>query len=152
MATISINFFYNDECVTCDNFEVEEGMESDIVDFMEENECNSWEIYGWEGEYPDPVDFDNLDEYAEIVDKIDEHGEAYYLRWQDIGDFDFDDQYNGCYDSEAEFAQRLYDDCYGCDNTLYCYVDWDHYARDLMMDYSCYEGSEGLHIFRDWIT
>jgi len=149
MATISIDFLADDVHVDCDDFEVSTGVESDIVDRMDELECNSWEISDWDDDYPDPSDFSDLDEYAEIVDKIDEHGEAYYLRWQDIGDFDFDDQYNGCWGSEEEFAQDLCESCYDIPDFLCHYIDWEKWARDVMMDYSSYEASDGYHIFRD---
>ena len=96
-----------------------------------------------------PEEFDNFNEYGEYAEKCEEYGEAYILRYADIGDFDFEDEYNGCWDSEEEFVYEL------CSETLdlklppYIHVDWERTTRDIMMDYSSYTGRDGVHIFRD---
>ncbi|MHC4372227.1 MAG: antirestriction protein ArdA, partial [Planctomycetota bacterium] len=94
-------------------------------------------------------DFYDLDECGEYGDMVEEHGEAFVLRHADWSGHNNMDDYHGCWGSAEEFAQNFYDDVYGCDNSMYSYIDWEHYARDVLMDYSTYEGDDGLHIFSD---
>lgn len=128
---------------------------SDLDDESDEIECEGYDIEDWDGDYSSqegPDDFggiDDLDEWAEYCEQVDQHGEAYCLRRADIGDgFDFDDEYNGCWSSVEEFAENFFDDCMECPDSLRSYIDYESFARDLMMDYSEYDGSEGVHVFR----
>lgn len=139
------------------DFTVSNYFQADIDDWLEEyNEDNEhqWEIDDidvddYDYDYADPDDFDSLDEYGEYVEKCEEHGEAYVLRHADIGDFDFEDSYEGCWSSEEEFVQNLWEECMNVPDYLWSHVDWESVTRDTMMDYSSYDGSEGYHIFRD---
>ena len=86
---------------------------------------------------------------VDFAEKVEEHGVAYELRYSDIGDFDFDDQYMGAWDSEGSFAEHLIEDCYDIPEFVSPYIDWDAWARDVMLDYSSYYANSELHIFRD---
>ncbi len=170
MPTITLSFNFSressDGASHSDNadFEVITGMLSDVDDKADEflDALNSdlgdgdepwlfdeFEIDDFDDDYADPSSFSDLDDYAEYIEKCEEHGEAYVLRYEDIGDFDFNDQYNGCWDTAASFVQNMIEDCYEIPSHLALHIDWDSYAQDIMMDYSEYEGNEGLHIFRD---
>jgi len=143
MTTIEITYNDPDECI---QFEVGSGIESDIIAFAN---GRKWTITSFDDDYPDPRNFDNLNEYAEIVGKINEYGEAYRLRYDDVGDFDFEDEYNGCWEDEDDFAREIIDECHDIPDFMQCYIDWENWARDIMMDYSSYEGTAGTHIFRN---
>jgi len=142
-------------------FDVCEDLETDIEQFVEdynadldedasEFELDDREVVTFDTDYADPFDFDDLNEYGEYVEKCDEHGDGYRLRYADIGDFDFDDQYNGCWNSEEEFVEELYTECNDIPDHLQFYIDWEKLTRDFMMDYSSYEANDGLvYIFRD---
>ena len=101
--------------------------------------------------YFEGVTFDlaDLDSFAEDCE---EYGEAFELRYFDLGGIDrrdFEDQYQGCFDSTECFARDLVDNCYEVPEHLKFYINYESWARDLMMDYSAYEGDAGVHIFRD---
>jgi len=141
-------------------FDVCEDLETDIEQFVEdyngfdedasEFELDDREVITYDTDYADPSDFDDLNEYGEYVEKCDEHGDGYRLRYADIGDFDFDDQYNGCWNSEEEFVEELYTECNDIPDHLRFYIDWEKLTRDFMMDYSSYEANDGLvYIFCD---
>jgi len=158
MAYITIDFSFTancDEHEVSHEFEVESGLIGQIDDFMDDFMADSdkewddsdWKIVEFDEDYADPDDFTDLDEYAEYIEKCDEHGEAYRLRYEDIGENNFEDEYSGCWASEEEFAQNFYEDCYDIPDHLERYIDWGAVAHDMMVDYSVYEGNGGYHIF-----
>lgn len=167
MATITLSFNFSrdssDVSSHSDNadFEVEVGLgdeisdkADDLLDVLNSDGGDEWvfnefEIDDFDDDFADPSSFADLDDYAEYIEKCKEHGEAYVLRYEDIGDFDFSDSYNGCWDTAENFVQNMIEDCYEIPDHLACHIDWESYAQDVMMDYSEYEGSDGLHIFRD---
>jgi len=167
MPTIEIRFYFSrgeKTCSECAEFEVEGALLSGIDDRKDELlfdlnadldddefpwDFDEFEVGYIDLDYANPAEFSDLDKYAEYVEACELHGEGYRLRYADIGEHNFQDEYNGCWSDEEEFAQQQYEDIYGSDNPLYSYVDWERYARDLMMDYSSYDGSEGTHIFRN---
>ncbi len=166
MPTITIKFSFSrtdeDHFDYC-NFEVEGGLLGDIddckddmlsdlnslVDDAEEWVFDEFDIDVSDEDFAEPTNFNDLDDYAEYVEKCKEHGEGYRLRYDDIGEFNFNDQYNGCWGSEEDFIQDLCESCYETPDWLEGYIDWERITRDYMMDYSSYEGSDGIHIFRE---
>lgn len=131
-----------------DNFIVEH-----YDDSPEEVELIEYYIVDTETEYTDESvadAFDNLDDWGEYCDLVEKHGEAFVMRhadWSGHNDASAMDDYHGCWSSIEEYAQNFYEDCYGSDNPLFRYVDWENYARDLLMGMSSYEGDEGIHVF-----
>lgn len=122
-------------------------------EWIEGNEDGEFELVDtkvscYDDDFGDPGDFADLDEYGEFVGLCEHHGEAYKLRYDDVGSCDMDD-YNGCWDSEEKFAQHIAEELMEVPENLWCYIDWEKLARDVMMDYSSYEGEDGFHIFRD---
>ena len=53
----------------------------------------------------------------------------------------FDDRYHGEWDSEEDFAEQLFDECYAHDIPEYLryYIDYEKFARDLFMGDYYYE-------------
>ena len=135
--------------------EVDDYAEEFVSDLNDEDDDREWsfdeyEIEGYDADFADPDDFSDLDGYGEYAEKVEEHGEAYALRHADIGDFDFDDGYCGCWDSAEDYVESFYGDCYEIPDHLASYIDWEKLTRDVMMDYSEYTDSSGeVHIFRD---
>lgn len=170
MATITIKFNFshdsNDGASHSDHgdLEVEGGLMSDIDDMandilsdlnegLEDDEeewvFDEFEVADSDADLASPSAFDDLDDYAEYIEKCEKHGEGYVLRYEDIGHFDFDDQYNGCWSSEEEWGQNMLDDCFDVPDFLTHYIDIEKWTRDALMDYSVYEGDDGFYIFRD---
>lgn len=95
-------------------------------------DCYSIDEY--DTDWADPADFSDLDDYGEYAENVEKHGEAFHLRYEDLGSLDrsdFEDNYNGCWRDTEEFVENL----------------WERTARDVMMDYSSYDGADGTHIF-----
>lgn len=136
-------------------FEVNSLMERDIEAFCdewiddrdEEWELDDREVVDWDDDYNPPDDFSDFNKYGDYCVKCAQPG--YKERFEDIGDFDYDEQYNGSWGSEEEFAQQLYEDCYDIPDHLSAYIDWEKLTRDIMMDYSSYYVDGEYHIFRD---
>ena len=168
MATIDIKFKFIDtdgnDYEHYEEFEVESGLLASIEEFGEDyvhddpdeiSEFTDWSVYDYDSDFMDPESFTDLDEYAEYVGKCEKHGEAYRLRYEDIGDHDFEEEYNGCWGNEEEFVENLieersrYEECYDINIPSFLHIDWERTTRDVMMDYSSYDGSEGCHIFRN---
>jgi len=145
-------------------FEVSANLEFDVEEYtgewlgsvnaMLEDASDEWEYTGhevqvYDDDFADPNDFDSLEDYAEYIEKCEEHGEAYVLRFEDIGENDFDDQYHGCHASEEDYTRDLFLECTEIPSRVACYIDWECVNRDMMMDHSSYQGAEGFHIFSD---
>jgi antirestriction protein len=126
---------------------------SDSGDSDDEWCFDGYEVIEWEDEYGDPRDFADLDTYSEFVDNVDDKGEAFRLRYADLGGCldlrQFESSYAGCHDSEKDYAQTHYEDCHDIPDHLVNHIDWDSVASELLMDYSTYDGNDGTHIFRD---
>ncbi len=112
-------------------------------------ELDAWSVSEYDNDFADPRTFRNLSEYGAYVEQCELHGEGYRLRYDDIGEHNFDNEYNGCWASTEEFVQQFYEDCYDIPSHLQGYIDWAAVTRDVMMDFSAYEGDDGIHIFRD---
>lgn len=167
MATIDIKFNFSrgsethSDCMEFDAegdllFAIDEYKESslddlnaDLEDDEEEWDFEGWEIDGSDADLMNPIDFTDLNEYAEYAEGCEKHGEGYRLRYDDIGEFNFENDYEGCWNSEEEFVQNMIEGSYEIPDHLQCHIDWESYARDVMMDYSTYDGNEGIHIFRN---
>lgn len=163
---IRFNFSRDDQVSDCtEEFDIfSSTLEDDINDRAEEllddlNEdsgvewkFDGFEVESYDGDCADPNDFDNLNEYGEYVGNVELHGEAYVMRYEDIGEHDFDDSFAGTFDSPGDWAEEFVSDCYDLRHLpdfLKSNINWENVADDLRMDYSEYEGSEGYHYFRD---
>ncbi len=61
-----------------------------------------------------------------------------------------EDNYQSYYDSEVDFAEQLFDECYAhqLPDNIICYLDYDAFARDLFInDYFSVEFGGKLMFF-----
>lgn len=131
-------------------------LETDIDDYAEQwtseqeedYELVDTEVVDFDNDYADPDDFNSLEEYGEYADGCEKYGEAFKLRFEDVTDPDMD-EYEGCWDDEEAFVKHIAEECMEIPDNLWGYIDWEKLTRDIMMDYSVYEGDEGVHIFRN---
>lgn len=104
-------------------------------------------IEWYDTDWAAPDYFSDLNEYGAYAEKVEKHGEAYHLRYMDIDDNDFEDEYCGEWESAEDYVRNNYDDI---PEHLERYIDWEVLTSDVMMDYSEYEDSQGMvHIFRN---
>ncbi len=166
MASVTIDFEFSDDSTDQYDFDADSGLLESIEDYGQEAaeqlnaECDEdgveIEFEGWSvastdldySEQGDYEEFSDLDAWGEYCEEVEKYGEAYCLRYADIGEFDFDDEYKGEWASEEEFAQNYMDDCMDVPKHLSQYIDYEQFASDLMMDYSSYLGGNGYYIFR----
>ena len=168
MATVTIEFTFSDGHNEVEDFEGTGSVYDEIVeraketaeersdDSGEDVECDEWRIidedcsdYTGQQGTSDFGGEEDLNEWGEYSERVEEHGEAFVLRYDDWCGHEGLDNYEGCWASEEEFVQNLCEECCGIELPSYIYIDWERTARDIMMDYSSYEGDEGFHIFRD---
>lgn len=170
MADVAIAFIFknsiNDETWSVEeSFDATEGFESDVDEFIQQwiddnsdgeesdYELEDYNYSEWDDEYGDPTDWETHNEYGEYVDLIDEHGQGFRLRFEDIGTYDsqqFQDEYEGEWHSEEEFAQNLFESLYDIPDHLANHIDWDSVTSEVMRAYSSYQDDNGtIHIFRD---
>ena len=110
-----------------------------------------WEIGDYNGFYGLTPPIETV---LEVATLIEEHGEAYALYAQNIGEDiadDFEESYCGEWDSFKDYAIEQFDDVYAFNLCDYArsYIDYDKVTRDLNMDYF-YETSQAgtVHVFR----
>lgn len=120
----------------------------------------------WEGKYEivdcefeegsfEPKDFDGdlrkMIDFAELLERsYNAEAVAAYVSENGIEYADSaDDSFQGEYDSEEDFAQQLASDLGSVPDSMYCYIDWAKYARDVMMDYTAISHNGKVFIFRD---
>lgn len=90
-------------------------------------------------------DFEHIIEYADFEDK-----DAYQAYCNIFGKFDerdFNNRYQGEYDSEEDFARQMIDDCYDLERSmgsLSSYFDYKAFARDL---FSCDYDYDSGYVF-----
>jgi len=87
----------------------------------------------------------NLQTVSELAQQLAEHGEAWEAYTSNVGSeyanqLDFDDCYQGEYDSKESFAESYADNC-GMDTNQY--FNWKQFTYDLFMDYVFIDG----HVF-----
>lgn len=58
----------------------------------------------------------------------------------------FEDDYQGYYSNEEDFAYQIIDECYDLSDFVKSYFDYDSFARDLFMSDYTYENG---HVFRN---
>ena len=82
------------------------------------------------------ADIQNWDAFEVFMD-------FYSGNYEEISDLvsKFDDRYQGEWDSEEDFAEQLFDECYAHDipENLRYYIDYEKFARDLFMGDYYYE-------------
>lgn len=102
------------------------------------------------GEYPiaELVKVEKI-ECFKVTDKIGRYGEAYELRYDDIGPFDFSTQYIGCWESEEDFIYYYIREQTSIPEHLEDRIDWVSWGNEVMEDFVSYKGCKGVHIFKN---
>ena len=107
--------------------------EDELVDFIEEHGEEKFKLY--------------FEEYADMVDDI---GIDVVEAFLDVFDIDnissCRDAYMGCYESGAEFAQSIAEDCGEIGRGMSSWIEIDWKASWVNLDYDYVESSDG-HIF-----
>ena len=112
-----------------------------------------WFITDYE-EFVDLGEYPNVDDIEEAVRLSKEYGwEAVKAFYELNGSLkDFEDAYNGIYDSEEDFAYEIAHEIYSEKDLgeLSLYIDWESYARDpFISDYSSESLEDGtIVVFR----
>ncbi len=98
--------------------------------------------------------YTSIETTHEIAVFFEEHGEAGMAALQYCNDLDeakemMEDHYHGCHDSEEDFAEQLFEDCYEIPDHLQYYIDYEKVARDLFVnDYVSMNANDGqIHVF-----
>jgi antirestriction protein len=99
-----------------------------------------------------------LNDVLDVAQCLEEYGEAYAHYALDVGEDyatcdNFEEAYCGEHDSFLDYAQDLFDECYGYDipEQIRFYIDYEKFARDLLCsnDYFTGNGESGkVHVFR----
>ena len=103
--------------------------------------------------------------WGRCLAEVDEHLRPALCAWVESGDYvaegtgdlpsisDFEERYQGHWDSFREYAENLADDIGlldGVPEEIARYFDWSAWSRDLAMDYSVHVNLEGgVFVFRD---
>ena len=103
--------------------------------------------------------------WGRCLAEVDEQLRPALCAWVESGDYvaegntdlpsvsDFEERYQGHWDTFAEYAENLADDIGlldGVPEEIARYFDWQAWSRDLAFDYSVYDDSEGgVFVFRD---
>ena len=127
---------YNEETQELIDELVDDGNEIEVLeDFIKEHGESNFNDY--------------IEEYLQAVEEYGEEVVESFLEIFNIEDIGgLSDSYQGQYDSGAEFAQSIVNDCYTMDMPSWVEVDWKATWDNLDYDYT--EGSGG-HIFsQNW--
>ena len=100
-------------------------------------------------------DYDSIETICEYASLIEEYGAiaAQVIRY--YGDIDaardaLENQYHGEWNSEIQYAQHLFDDCYAhaIPEQIRCYVDYKAFSHDLFInDYFSLKIDRNVHVF-----
>lgn len=98
-------------------------------------------------------EFDSLCTIAAYMELFEEHQDAAWSAIAYAGDLDeaksmLSEGY-GHYDSREDWAEEHATDCglIGDDSPIYCYIDWERFARDLEQDYTVIDDEDGTLVF-----
>lgn len=102
--------------------------------------AEEWAVHDYEGfEGLDPGEYPGLPTLVLWAKMLAQHGEAWseYVDWQcdSATEEDFNERYQGEFDSPADFAQELFENLYNLDasmpHELRYHINWDSVARDM---------------------
>ncbi len=119
--------------------------------------AEEWAIHDYEGFHGLKIDESKpFDVVAELAAILEEHGEAYALYAGNVGlesasPEDFEEAYQGEWDSEENFTENSFRDCQNIPGHLDMYIDWASMARDWFCGdyYSLQDGNGQLHVFQN---
>lgn len=143
--------------IWCDATQDEDGIYKDIYDMLAKSPVEGgeeWAIHDYSGFGDARLDeYESIPHVVKLAEFIDKHGE---LGATLLGDYSIDDaqtlledQYHGAYDSEVDFAQFIFEECYSdaIPKNLFYYIDHEAFSRDLFMsDYFSMEAQGRTHV------
>ena len=122
-------------------------------------ECEEWAIHDYEGFQGLTIsEYEGIDRVVEIAAAIEEHGEAFAAYMEYYGDADideFEERYQGSYESEQAFTEEHYSELIDKVEGVglqSIYIDFETLARDLFISgfTGISKGYENLHVFCDY--
>ena len=132
--------------------EIREMLAESPIPHAEEFAIHDYEGFGGMdiGEY---TDIQTICEYAEFIQEYGEDlaGGVYsHYGCLKTAKEAIENAYHGEYESELEYAEQLFDECYAHDvpKNIRFYIDYEKFARDLFMcDYFSVSSNQGVHVF-----
>lgn len=136
----------------------EEMIQENIFSMLEKSPiegAEEWEIHAHSDFGSARIDeYASIKEVVKIATFVTEHGDlsAALLEYYTIDDAKvlLEESYHGSFNSEVDFAQSLFEDCYSqsMPDYLSCYFDHEAFARDLFInDYFSVEANGQTHVF-----
>ncbi|HAT7823914.1 TPA: antirestriction protein ArdA [Legionella pneumophila] len=127
----------------------------EMLDNSPESNAEEYAIHDYEGFGSIQIhEYEAITNIVEYASFIQEHGELGLALLCDYSVDDaqtmLEDHYQGCYDSEVDFARQLFDVCYAhqLPDSLICYFDYEAFARDLFIsDYYSVDVDGQTHVF-----
>lgn len=118
--------------------------------------AEEWAIHDYEGFGSLRLsESEDIAQVAETAALIEEHGQAWCAYADHVGmDYatkeGFEEEYQGKWDSEEDFAEHIAEETMEIPEHLQCYIDYEKLARDLFInDYFSVEGdSYKVYVFR----
>lgn len=118
--------------------------------------AEEWAIHDYEGFYGLRLsEYESIEAVVELAEMIKEHGEAWasyagYVGIEYATKENFEEAYQGEWDSEEDFAENLAHETMEIPKHLEFYIDYEKFARDLFInDYFSSEADNGgVYVFR----
>ena len=161
-------------CLACYN---DGRLAGDWFDAASADEITTYDVHGRDSSHDELwcFDIENIPmrremspseaaEWGRVFDEVDEHQRAALYAWVASGDYsaegtgdlpctsDFEERYQGHWDTFAEYAENLADDIGlldGVPEEIARYFDWSAWTRDLAFDYATHDNPEGgVFVFR----
>lgn len=136
----------------------EDGIYSDIHNMLKESPiegAEEWALHDYSGFGSARIDeYESIANVVKLAEFIDEFG---HLGAALLGEYSIDDtrrfledNYHGAYDSEVDFAESIFEECYSdaIPKNLIYYFDYEAFARDLFInDYFSVDAEGQTHVF-----
>lgn len=138
-----------------------DGIYQDIHDMLAESpieNAEEWALHDYSGFGNIALyEFESIERVANIADFIIEHGELGAALLSDYSIDDaltlLNDSYHGSYESEIDFSQYIFEECYSnsIPKNLMFYIDHEAFSRDLFInDYFSIEAQRKTHVFSNY--
>jgi antirestriction protein len=119
------------------------------------DDAEEWAIHDYSGfEEVRIHEYESIDDVVALAQFIHEHGKlgaevlAQYNNHIEDATHALEECYQGEFESEEDFAQSLFEDCYTIPDYLQNYIDYQKVARDLFInDYMSFEVDHKTHVF-----
>lgn len=142
------------EWIDCDQEadEIQEEIDA-MIEQSPECDAEEWAIHDYEGFQGLKIsEHMSLEKVAELAALIIEHGAAYAAYIDHIGEEyatieDFQDKYQGEFESEKDFAQQHFSESNEIPESLQNYIDWEKVTTDLFINDFFGDRRDGMTYF-----